>query len=635
MKKLFSLLCALLFLGSMGLQAAPVSPTQALDIARRVFASQPATKAGAGQVTIIWDGEDVATKAAQPAFYVITRDGGGFVIIAGDDNARPILGISDTNDFQVEGMPGNVRAWMEYMKAYVRSATTRSPEITKQWALLTATKAPIDESLVTNKNTASATGSWNQFDPANGKAPIVTGQTERAVCGCLPLAMAEIMTWFGWPNTAVGTAPAYDSQKYTTAGQPDGTYPIPALDLEDPDNFDISDNDWTALKDLDTYEKFQNCTDPIRTKLAQLVYACGVVLEAYFNDRYHGGTGAESTFIPALFSKHFKYNKGMYRDFPVNHTPREWNAILKAQVLQHPVLYCGLASMGGGDDAGHAYVLDGHALLGDEDVFHFNFGWAGSCNGYYYASYQDMRDVRPYKFDTSLEALLDFVPDKTGKSSYAYKIQYYNSKGMPGMKFDPAFDANDYFNIKVCIANCGSTTYNGKLKAELVDKAGNKKADFQFYLSDGYYDEVQDLPLGIWWTDTYRIRLMGSPTLAFGDRIVLYCTTDEAKTLFAPIPGYQDGTTLDALPIMPAAFIKTESSYARNSYFNFALVNQSYAYAGTVWTITEPDGNVVEKKQSEREFKLTQAGRYRIQADVKPTVDGSLTETLVTYITVH
>ena len=66
-------LFAFVLLEGILLQAAPVSQSRALDVARKVFAAQPATKA-AGDVKLIWDGEDIATKAnVQPAFYVFGR----------------------------------------------------------------------------------------------------------------------------------------------------------------------------------------------------------------------------------------------------------------------------------------------------------------------------------------------------------------------------------------------------------------------------------------------------------------------------------------------------------------------------------------------------------------------------------
>ena len=139
--RVFTFLSALLIFGG-SLSAAPVSSGRALDIAKKIFAVQPATKSGGGSLRIVWDGEEVATKAAvQPAFYVVARDGGGFVIVAGDDNVRPILAISDHNEFKVEGMPANVRWWMDRMKAYVRATTIQEPEVKALWADLVSTKA--------------------------------------------------------------------------------------------------------------------------------------------------------------------------------------------------------------------------------------------------------------------------------------------------------------------------------------------------------------------------------------------------------------------------------------------------------------------------------------------------------------
>ena len=112
------------------MQAEPVPESRARDIAMKVLAAQPATKAAAGDVKLIWDGEDAATKAAgNPAFYVFGSERGGFVIIAGDDNVPPVLAISETNQFKVEGMPDNVKWMMEGMKNFVRSVSSPSSEV--------------------------------------------------------------------------------------------------------------------------------------------------------------------------------------------------------------------------------------------------------------------------------------------------------------------------------------------------------------------------------------------------------------------------------------------------------------------------------------------------------------------------
>ena len=93
---------------------------------------------------------------------------------------------------------------------------------------------------------------------------------------------------------------------------------------------------------------------------------------------------------------------------------------------------------------------------------------------------------------------------------------------------------------------------------------------------------------------------------------------------------------VDELPLLPAAFIKTEDmGYNLNDWFKFELVNNDYLYSGTVWKITEPDGTVIDNlPQSNQLFILPQTGTYKIEAAVAPEVGEDVVETITTYITV-
>ena len=642
MKKSLLFLLAFLLSGSLTLQAGPVSADRALEVAKKAL-PQPATKAS-GDLKLIWNGENAATKAAgQPAFYVFGRDAGGFVIIAGDDNVQPVLAISETNRFEVEGMPENVKWWMDYIKNYVRSVSSQSSEVAQQWAALTETKASIDESLIENINTDSATVPWNQNAPANGLAPTVNANQSQAIAGCLPVAVAEILTWHKWPDAGVGLTDSYQSNMYNDDGTLAGYYAMPAysfVDSEHPHYLDINitDANWDDLQALNTYDAFQNCTDPVRAQLSRLVFACGLLVHANFNDAAHGGTSAGTNIVPAAFASHMKYNKAAHIEYLINYTTKDWNSLLKTQVLQHPVLYAGEASVGSGNDVGHAYVLDGHATLKStgEDVFHFNFGWGGFCNGYYYSTYQDLREARPYRFDTNLEALIDFVPDRTGTSSYIYKLEY-DSHYIPGIiLYNNPFSTDNYFQISIGVKNVGNKTYNGKLAAKLIGKTGVEKDVFDFYMSGGYNDAVTALDIGYYMQDYYRIKLHDPSTpIEFGDKIVLYCTSDEGQSSYEPIKGRIDGSVVSELPIMPAAFIKTAATYKVNDYFVFQIMNYDYAYDATVWTVTKT-GSVtpVVLNQSDKEYQFTETGTYKIEAAVAPN-GGTVVETLVTYVEVH
>ena len=638
MKRILTFTIVGLLFGGLSLQAEPVPAQRALEIGKRILAAQPATKAGTGQVRIVWDGEtEFATKSAlPPAFYVVARDGGGFVIIAGDDNATPVLGISDRNTFKVDGMPDNVKWWMERMKDYVRGSKTQTSEVESQWASLIETKAALPTDLISDEYLGSRTCEWDQRAPGNALAPTVTGQENQSVAGCVPVAMAEILTWHGWPNQGVGSSTAYT---YTSGNNQSVT--VPSYDLET--NLVINAAGWEALQALKTKELYSSCSGTTRTNVENLVYACGVILGAKFNDSSNGGTSSSSAAIVAAFGEHMGYNKAAHREFLANQTSlNEWNNKLKLEVSKRPILYRGDSSTGTGNDSGHAYVFDGFAQLTYQgnvyDVFHVNFGWGGDCNGYYFSYYQDPDIPEHYIYQINLEALFDFYPDPTGSSNY---INLVNYGGVPGLYFGQPYCDDNYFLVSYALSNNGST-YNGKLVAKLIDRAGNEKVVFDVYKdlnpSSGapLTDIISDFQSG-----TYQFGLFlkvpdnTDVDVEFGDRIVLYCSTNAEMTSFKQITGPNDGTVVCELPLVSMPFIKTMSSYHLNDWFKLELMNYDSVYAGSLWTIIDPDGvEHASMLQMEKEFQLTKTGKYKIKVDVRPDDSSDVVETIVTHITV-
>ena len=84
MKKIFISLLALC--AGISLSAEVVSLNEAESVAKMHFASS--------SVSLAWDGMDQSTKSSgseEPAFYVLNNPAGGWVIIAGDNCAEPIL----------------------------------------------------------------------------------------------------------------------------------------------------------------------------------------------------------------------------------------------------------------------------------------------------------------------------------------------------------------------------------------------------------------------------------------------------------------------------------------------------------------------------------------------------------------
>jgi len=612
MKRIIASFAGLVLLGCLILQAAPVPQSRALDVAKRVFASQPATKA-VGDVKLVWDGEDIATKSTvQPAFYVFGRDGGGFVIVAGDDNVTPVLAFSDHNEFRVEGMPDNVRWWMDNMKASIRSTRSQTMAIREKWSSFVDTKA--DLTPVTDEYMTSRTVEWTQGAPFNRKAPTLPGQSAQAVSGCLPLAMAEILTWFGSPTNGTGTLPDY-------------TYSYLADDKSGPygktiTGYTLSTTyDWLNIKGLYTSTEYTSASESLKDNVAQLVYDCGVMLEASFNSSACGGTSATDSKVVKAFGTYMGYNKAAKVVMASDYSPEDWTTLMKTQVTQHPILYCGYSPGAAGKDASHAYVLDGYATYSEDYVFHFNFGWGSYCNGYYYPLTQPVD--AGYNFNTSLRALIDFYPGGAG-SFPVDLVAYFDTEDAryPGVKAIP--DSEPYYLLSYFIWNRGADSYTGNVKFAIKKKDGSTIVDIP--------SSTRTISL----IEPGRVAgaIFGYVTIAsveFGDRVI--CLYEDGG-VWKQLPSLL-GESISEWPLTPASFIETEDSYSAGDYFQFELKNNDSQYLGTKWTITDKDGIVTSNiPQSQRRFKLTKTGTYKIEAAVAETVGGAVTETLVTHINV-
>ena len=64
---------------------------------------------------------DITAQTGYREFYVFAgTDGRGFVLVSGDDCVTPILGYSATGAFVTEGMPANLRQWLDSYEDQIR-----------------------------------------------------------------------------------------------------------------------------------------------------------------------------------------------------------------------------------------------------------------------------------------------------------------------------------------------------------------------------------------------------------------------------------------------------------------------------------------------------------------------------------
>ena len=617
------------------LYAGPVTPEKALQVAQSVFASAPGTKAaGESELKIIWDGEfEPATKAAQdPAFYVISRSEGGFVMVAGNDNVQPVLAFSFENNFIVEGMPDNVRWWMQQYKDHVRSSVSATPAVREQWGKYDGTKAapatPVTDGL-TDVFEDSFTNEWDQTNPANFYCPNVEDQEETSVCGCVALATAEIMAWFGTNNPAELAAfeiPGYEydseNSKHVTIQKHNlRTTPL-----------------WSGLKALKTSAQFYgeivgystapaaerhnklyygyqkpipgsiatNSLTELGRSLANLTYDIGTLLQAHYNDGVepHTGTAAVTEYVVSAVAPVFGYNNGARFITKDSYTKAQWELLMKDQITQHPIIYTG---------PGHAYVADGYGTFESKQYFHFNMGWGGHNNGYYTLDIQEkyadkhnaIIDFFPNPDHSEARPVIGFTQGSEKKGGFSCLDGYYSKK----LTFDLMYSQNK-----------GSAVFTGEFALFVVNQNGTRGE------SPSAQANVPGLPIGSYYP-AITFNDVNVPSASFGDQLVAYYKESGKDTyypfIFAPLD-----VSLPALPFFPAAAIKKKASYHKGDYFEFALTNHSYTYENSTWKVTDPSGKTTSYVLDDYRVQLNSAGEYKISCTTPEQ------ETVVTYINV-
>lgn len=412
-----------------------------------------------------------------PSFYIFTPDDGrGFVIVAGDDAIRPILGYSEQyRAGSITELPDALRDWLTYVDrvvCYVRSeGIVASLEVEAMWRGV-ATRS--SEEVMLN------TARWNQDAPYNAECPYDGNRL--SLTGCTQTATAIIMHYFRWPASATGF-----TEPFTTGSR---GIDVPSRDLN-------HSYDWDNM--LDTYTDV-SYTDAEAKAVAVLMADLG---HAFRADYGADGTGAIPNCV-ALY-KNFGYSPANFLCMRDNFPLWYWSEMLRSEIRAgHPVWYSGYLE----DSSGHAFVLDGY---NDNDYFHVNWGWGGAFDGFFHL---DGLVYGGQEFDYGQYALLGMVP-ADGKSEQQW-IYTYNW----GMSLaDEKVVEEEWFSVNVDgLANLSVVDFSGEARLALCDEEGNRRE----WVSDGVSFTLPSNYVNSLYFEKCRI----SKTIEEGDRLRIYCRLD-------------------------------------------------------------------------------------------------------------
>lgn len=300
----------------------------------------------------------MTSESGMNALYVFNYDH-GFIVVAADDRAHPILGYTEGQTFDIEQIPEGLRYYLGYYARQIQFAVDNDLpvdlEIAEQWYLLEK------EGVLTNTRSSRAVApllstTWDQGYPYNYYAPACNSYWIGNHCyaGCVACSMSQLMKFWNWPETGVGEH-SYSSSSYG------GTLSV---------NFGATTYNWSIMPN-----QLGSQANAAAQAVALLMYHCGVSVDMDFAPT---GSGAHTEDVPEAVINHFRYGACTHVKFRDNYTKTVWEDMLIASFDRGiPVIYAGTEDDGSG---GHAFNCDGY---NDQRLFHFNWGWSGSDNNYY------------------------------------------------------------------------------------------------------------------------------------------------------------------------------------------------------------------------------------------------------------
>ena len=200
MKKLVLILAAL-FIGNAILQAKPVDVRKAQSAAQKLATAQLALDRSMPE--LVYTGQN-------ESFFVFNLGTNAFVIIAGDDAYRPVIGYSDESAFEASNIPPALADYLDGIAENIlrlrnRGDAVATPLVAAEW------ESVLTHGRLISRNGGRGTGyfcqtKWNQDYPYNCLCPAdPAGSGGHTYVGCLATAMSQLMRFWAYPVKGIGS----------------------------------------------------------------------------------------------------------------------------------------------------------------------------------------------------------------------------------------------------------------------------------------------------------------------------------------------------------------------------------------------------------------------------------------------
>ena len=315
-------------------------------------------------------------------YYVFNADN-RFVVIAGDERCVPVLAYSDQTSFDSDDIIPPLQMWLDNYRQQLQrmrneQEVTIAPK-TEQWQRLTS--GAVTKGDKTQEVAPLLHSKWNQSENYNLFCPKDPkgSYNGRAVTGCVATAMAQVMYYFRFPETGEGSY-SYEHEKYGTISA----------------DFSKATYDFNAM-----------CDEPTRINpaISLMIHHCGVAVDMVYGPGASGMYNHKAAYALRTYFKYSPETEYLYRDS----TDINWDSVLVSHLERRiPMYYAGWSVP---NINGHGFVCDGYKLDADSNLyFHFNFGWGGIADGYFYTN---SLYVSGSNFNLAQEVIINGYPDTT------------------------------------------------------------------------------------------------------------------------------------------------------------------------------------------------------------------------------
>ena len=376
--------------------------------------------------------------------YAYNYDGGGYVIVSGDDRTADILGFSQTGHIDADRLPVNMKNWLQGYATKIerisvsavphRKATTRSGSKTN---IATKMKTEWGQDYPYDLHTPELAIKWKMKDT------IVHSAT-----GCVATALSMVMHYYQYPSKLKMAIASYE-----------GTSDVPVYDSNTGATDTIRNVNWkteaiaagTSIDWAHMPDKYnRQSTDEEKEAVSRIMQYCGCAVQMSYG---YDGSSADNGNMMKGMKEVFGYNDVyMLNDF--EYDDQGWvDAVYHELSEAGPVLFGGQTATNGG----HEFVLDGYMSKDGKDYFYVNWGWDGEDNGYMLLSVMEPGwifddDGKPEGFTDSQDVLCGLGHNGKGYTTVP-NLTLYNTNldfGVEGKQYSrssisASFQVSDYY----------------------------------------------------------------------------------------------------------------------------------------------------------------------------------------------